>query len=85
MRRQAREEELRQAALSAGQEESGNPAEGRPATFLHVAGMLLLGSAVLIGGLVVLMLLALLVVYILKTGMGIDIFKDTHLGDLLFR
>lgn len=85
LHRHAREEELRHAKNNLGSEESRSPAAGRPATFLHVAGMLLLGSAVLIGGLVVLALLALLVVYILKTGMGIDIFKDTHLGDVLFR
>lgn len=83
--RHTREAELQQVKQSFGNWESGSSLHQRPTTVLHVAGMLLLGLAILIGGLVVLAVLALLVVYVLKTGIGIDIFKDAHLQDLLFR
>ena len=83
--RHTREAELQQAKRSLGSEGSGNFVAERSTRVVHVAGMLLLGLAIIIGGLVVLALLGLLVVYVLKTGMGIDIFKDTHLGDVLFR
>ncbi len=83
--RHTREAELQQAKRSLEGEGSGNSVAERSTRVVHVVGMLLLGLAILIGGLVVLALLGLLVVYVLKTGMGIDIFKDTHLGDVLFR
>ena len=55
--RHTREAEIQQVKHALGKREAGNPAVGRSAAFLHVAGLLLVGTAVLIGGLVVLALL----------------------------
>ncbi len=83
LRQHEREDEVRHAVRHyerAAAEGLPHPRLGRT---LHFVGLFLLGAAILLAGLAVLAALALLVLYWLKSFLGIDVFSGSHLSDWL--
>ncbi len=59
------------------------PALARTGVFVHYTVMILIAIGVLFVGALLLGLLVLMTLYILKSGLGIDLFQDVHLKDIV--
>ena len=83
LREQRRGTEQKEAVRRQSRFGHKSPMATRTAVFIHYVGMTALAIAVLFALILILGVITLMVLYFLKSGLGIDIFEDVHFRDLL--